>query len=91
MFLVLCVGFDIMKGDPTGSFGLNGATMKQIGQAVGGLNMPTLAVQEGGYSLRNLRTGAAALFNGFAETLKPAAAARKTNGQPPNGIKPSKP
>lgn len=71
MFLVLSVGFDIMKGDPTGSFGLKGVTMKQIGQAVGGLNVPTLVVQEGGYSLRNLRTGAAALFNGFAETLKP--------------------
>lgn len=73
MFLVLCVGFDIMKGDPTGSFGLNGAAMKEIGRAVGAMNLPTLAVQEGGYSLRNLRVGSAAMFNGFAEALKPAA------------------
>ena len=72
MFLVLCVGFDIMKGDPTGSFGLNGQTMRLIGRSVGQLNLPTLVVQEGGYSLSNLRAGAAALFNGFAETLKPA-------------------
>ena len=71
MFLVLCVGFDTMKGDPTGSFGLKADTMKQIGQAIGGLNLPTLAVQEGGYSRRNLMVGSAALFNGFAETLKP--------------------
>lgn len=84
MFLVLCVEFDIMKGDPTGSFGLNGATMKQIGQAVGGLNVPTLAVQEGGYSLRNLRTGAAALFNGFAEALKPNTK-QNCNGRTNNG------
>ncbi|HDS85134.1 MAG TPA: histone deacetylase family protein [Phycisphaerales bacterium] len=71
MFLALCVGFDIMKGDPTGSFGLNGQMERHIGRAIGGLNLPTLVVQEGGYSLRNLRTGATALFNGFAETLKP--------------------
>ncbi len=84
MFLVLCVGFDIMKGDPTGSFGLTGETLKQIGRIIGGLNLPTLAVQEGGYSLRNLRVGAAALFNGFAETMKPNTK-NNHNGKTNNG------
>ena len=84
MFLVLSVGFDIMKGDPTGSFGLTAETMKQIGRVVGGMNLPTLAVQEGGYSLRNLRVGSAALFNGFAETLKPGSK-QTHNGKTTNG------
>ncbi|NLK41325.1 MAG: histone deacetylase family protein [Planctomycetes bacterium] len=90
MFLVVCVGFDIMKGDPTGSFGLNGRMVKQIGQAIGALNLPTLVVQEGGYSLRNLRMGATALFQGFAEPLKPSAEnasglPRGEKKRPPNG------
>ena len=85
LFLVLCVGFDTMKGDPTGSFGLMPETIKQIGHAIGDLNLPTLAVQEGGYSLRNLRVGAAALFNGVAETLKPNIK-QQQNGKIKNGM-----
>ncbi len=70
LFLVVSLGFDIMKGDPTGAFGLNGQTMKTIGQTLASLKMPTLVVQEGGYNLKNLRMGATALFQGFAEVLK---------------------
>jgi hypothetical protein len=33
------------------------------------LNLPVLVVQEGGYNLRNLRTGSAAFFKGIAEAL----------------------
>ena len=70
MFLVICLGFDIMKGDPTGSFGLKNETMKQIGIRLARMNLPTLIVQEGGYSLKNLKTGSKAFFNGFAESLE---------------------
>ena len=70
MFLVICLGFDVMKGDPTGSFGLKNDTMKQIGIRLAQMNLPTLIVQEGGYSLKNLKTGSKAFFNGFAQSLE---------------------
>ena len=70
MFFVVCLGFDTMKGDPTGSFSLKPETMKKIGVALASMNLPTLVVQEGGYSLRNLKTGSVALFNGFADMMR---------------------
>ncbi len=70
VFLVLCVGFDIMKGDPTGSVALSARSMQRIGSLIGRLRLPTLVVQEGGYNLRNLRTGSAALFAGIAESIQ---------------------
>ncbi len=68
-FLVVSLGFDTMKGDPTGAFLLTSDTLKQMGQAVSALNRPTLVLQEGGYSLRNLRRGALGFFSGFAKPL----------------------
>ena len=70
-FLVLSLGFDTLRGDPTGSFRITAGTMEKIGSRIGKLRLPLLAVQEGGYSLRNLRRGAAAFFTGLArETVR---------------------
>ncbi|MBN2843461.1 MAG: hypothetical protein JXM68_10245, partial [Sedimentisphaerales bacterium] len=69
VFLVVSTGFDIMKGDPTGSFALTTESMRKIGILVSGINKPTLVVQEGGYNIRNLKTGSAAFFNAFAKGL----------------------
>ncbi len=69
-FMILCVGFDIMKGDPTGSVSLTARSMHRIGSLVGKLRLPTLVIQEGGYNLRNLRTGSVALFAGIAESIQ---------------------
>ena len=79
MFFVVSLGFDTMKGDPTGSFGLKPETMKKIGITLASMNLPTLMVQEGGYSLRNLKTGSVALFNGFADVMRQQA--KKTLNQ----------
>ncbi|MBN2446809.1 MAG: histone deacetylase family protein [Phycisphaerae bacterium] len=68
-FLVVCLGFDTMKGDPTGSFVLRAPSLRQIGRRIGRLRLPTLVVQEGGYSLRNLRQGVVAFFTGLSEAL----------------------
>ena len=46
-----------------------GVSLRQVGQRLGALRLPTLVVQEGGYSLRNLRRGAPAFFNGMAKAL----------------------
>ena len=66
-FLVVCLGFDTIKGDPTGSFVLRVSSLRKVGQRIGRLKLPTLVVQEGGYSLRNLRQGAPAFFGGIAQ------------------------
>jgi acetoin utilization deacetylase AcuC-like enzyme/GNAT superfamily N-acetyltransferase len=70
MFFVVSLGFDTMKGDPTGSFALKPETMKKIGAALAAMDLPTLVVQEGGYSLKNLKTGSTALFNGVADVMR---------------------
>lgn len=77
MFLIVCVGFDTIRGDPTGSFVLKPSSLRQMGQRIGQLHRPTLVVQEGGYSLRNLRQGVSALFGGIAQ----APAFAFTNGK----------
>jgi len=67
LWMVVSVGFDTMRGDPTGSFLLTPHALGRMGEAIGRLGLPTLAVQEGGYTLRNLRRGARAFFLGLSE------------------------
>jgi len=65
--LVVSLGFDIMRGDPTGDFLLKAGTLEVMGRRLAALGLPTLVVQEGGYNLRNLKRGVQAFFKGFAE------------------------
>jgi acetoin utilization deacetylase AcuC-like enzyme/GNAT superfamily N-acetyltransferase len=64
-FLVISLGFDIMRGDPTGSFSVSVNGMRRIGRRLGRCGFPVLIVQEGGYSVRNLRLGSNAFFSGL--------------------------
>jgi len=68
--LVVSVGLDTMKNDPTGGFLLTPRSMERIGGRLASLNLPTLVVQEGGYNLTNLKQGAVAFFNGLATALR---------------------
>lgn len=86
-FLVLCLGIDTLRGDPTGSFLLTPGTLEKIGRRLGGLEVPILVVQEGGYSLRNLRRGVPALFTGIARALRPAVRRRTSPGREQTKIK----
>jgi len=61
-YLVVSLGFDIMKGDPTGSFDITTEGLRQIAAAIAELGLPTMIVQEGGYAVRNLRIGAESFF-----------------------------
>ena len=70
LFLVVCLGLDTMKGDPTGSFTLRADSMAKIAQRLGELALPTLVVQEGGYNLRNLKRGVLAFFTALSETVE---------------------
>ncbi|NIO42361.1 MAG: acetylpolyamine amidohydrolase, partial [Burkholderiales bacterium] len=64
-FYVVSLGLDIMAGDPTGAFTLTTRGMQRVGELFGTVKAPMLIVQEGGYTLRNLRIGAAAFFTGL--------------------------
>ncbi len=66
-YLVVSLGFDIMAGDPTGAFSLTASGMRQIGERLAKVRLPTLIVQEGGYSIRNLRVGSHAFFSGLTK------------------------
>ena len=64
-FLILALGLDTAKGDPTGSFTLGPKDFSANGDLIGALKLPTLIVQEGGYRTRSLGQNAAAFFNGL--------------------------
>jgi acetoin utilization deacetylase AcuC-like enzyme len=66
-FLVVALGLDTAKGDPTGSWVLTARDFEENGRIVGRMRLPTLVVQEGGYRSRTLGTNARAFFNGLAD------------------------
>jgi acetoin utilization deacetylase AcuC-like enzyme len=65
IFLVVCLGLDTAKGDPTGTWNLTGRDFKAIGDEVGKLRMSCLVVQEGGYNNRSIGTNAKNFFHGL--------------------------
>jgi acetoin utilization deacetylase AcuC-like enzyme len=66
-FLVVSLGLDIARGDPTGSWLLRAKDFRKNGALIGGLNLPTLVVQEGGYRTRTLGVNARNFFEGLWE------------------------
>lgn len=80
-FLVVALGLDTAKGDPTGSFRLAARDFRANGQLVGELNLPSLVVQEGGYKTQTLGVNARQFFSGFWDSMtSDAAARRRENG-----------
>jgi acetoin utilization deacetylase AcuC-like enzyme len=66
MFLVVALGFDPAKGDPTGTWSLTSKDFTANGRMLADLKLPTVFVQEGGYRTRNLGINARHFFEGFA-------------------------
>ena len=64
-FLVIALGLDTAKADPTGTWELYAADFNKLGGFIGALNLPTLVVQEGGYRTQTLGTNARHFFNGL--------------------------
>jgi len=64
-FLVVGLGLDTAKGDPTGSWNLLADDFEVNGRMIGALRLPTLVVQEGGYSNRVLGINARHFFSGL--------------------------
>src|SRR5690606_1398545 len=71
-FLVLALGLDTAKGDPTGSFRLTAKDFTENGRLIGATRLPMLVVQEGGYKTRTLGINARHFFTGLWESLAPS-------------------
>jgi len=65
-FLIVALGLDPAKGDPTGTWSLGSKDFEENGRLLSSLNLPTLIIQEGGYRTRTLGKNARAFFQGFA-------------------------
>jgi acetoin utilization deacetylase AcuC-like enzyme/GNAT superfamily N-acetyltransferase len=64
-YLIVCLGLDTAKSDPTGSWRHTGADFFRIGHMIGELRIQTLVVQEGGYRTRTLGSNARNFFEGL--------------------------
>ena len=65
-FLVVALGFDTGKGDPTGTWSLAPADFAANAALIRSLGVPTLVVQEGGYRTTTLAANSRNFFEGLA-------------------------
>jgi acetoin utilization deacetylase AcuC-like enzyme len=63
--LVVALGLDTGRKDPTGTWNLSAADFIANGRMVSALKLPTLVVQEGGYRVRSLGVNARSFFTGM--------------------------
>ncbi|WP_317054859.1 GNAT family N-acetyltransferase [Roseovarius rhodophyticola] len=68
-YLVLSLGFDTGRGDPTGTWSNRPEDFRRIGALIAEQGYPTVLVQEGGYRIRTLGANARAFFDGLAGGL----------------------
>ncbi len=64
-FLVIALGLDTAKGDPTGSWNLRSGDFEENGKMLGALRIPAIIVQEGGYDTRVLGINARKFLTGL--------------------------
>ena len=63
--LVVALGLDTGRNDPTGTWSLSAGDFAANGRMVSALKLPTLVVQEGGYRVRSLGVNARSFFTGL--------------------------
>ncbi len=71
-FLVVALGYDTAKGDPTGTWSNTATDFRRLGEMIGKAGYPTAVIQEGGYRIRTLGTNARRFFEGLAAGLAAA-------------------
>ncbi|MDD4526438.1 MAG: acetylpolyamine amidohydrolase [Candidatus Margulisbacteria bacterium] len=65
LYLIVSLGLDTAKGDPTGTWSFIAKNFEETGKLLGEMNLPTLVVQEGGYKTSNLGINAKSFFTGL--------------------------
>ncbi|MBZ9741795.1 MULTISPECIES: histone deacetylase family protein [unclassified Mesorhizobium] len=63
--LVVALGLDAFEGDPFGGLSVTTPGFSRIGEAIAGLSLPTVIVQEGGYLCDELGDNLTAFLTGF--------------------------
>ncbi len=64
-YLIVALGLDPAKGDPTGTWSFTYSDFAANGAMTGSLKLPTLVIQEGGYRNQSLGVNARAFFTGL--------------------------
>lgn len=64
-YLVIALGLDTAKGDPTGTWDLRYDDFLLNGSLIGSLKLPLLIIQEGGYRNQSLGSNARGFFTGL--------------------------
>lgn len=64
-FLVISLGVDTFKDDPISQFVLESDDFTRMGKAIGGIKIPTLFIQEGGYAVGDIGLNVANVLKGF--------------------------
>jgi len=64
-FLVVALGLDTARSDPTGTWSLEPEDFEANGGMLGSLNLPTVVIQEGGYDSHILGINARNFFTGL--------------------------
>ena len=67
-YLIVSLGLDTAKGDPTGTWSFSKLDFRNNGAELGKLPFPILFVQEGGYKNRTLGINARYFFDGYLST-----------------------
>ncbi len=65
LFLIVALGLDTAKNDPTGTWALTAADFAENGRMIGQTAAPILVVQEGGYKTQTLGRNALSFFEGL--------------------------
>ena len=68
-YLVLSAGMDIYKDDPIGDFDITREGIRQIGERISHLLIPTTIVMEGGYHLPTFAENFTTLIEAFIQTI----------------------
>ncbi len=63
--LVVALGLDAFEGDPFGGLSVSTPGFSRIGEAIAGLGLPTVIVQEGGYLCDELGDNLTSFLTGF--------------------------
>jgi len=64
-YLIVSLGLDTAKGDPTGTWSLTARDYDRLGKSIGRMKPATLVVQEGGYNNRVIGVNARRFFTGL--------------------------
>ncbi len=65
--LVVSLGVDTFKNDPISRFKLENDDYLRMGEAIAGLNTPTLFIMEGGYAVEDIGVNAVNVLSGFEQ------------------------